>query len=77
MLSNYINLPVFFASFILGLFFVYMLGPETKPIYVYPTLDNYKNIQYKDHANQCFEYEPVKTNCPINPLSIKTIPIQN
>jgi hypothetical protein len=77
MLSKYISLHVFLISFAIGLFFIYILGPETKKIYVYPTPQTYMNYQYKDKVGQCFELKPVATECPLNPLSIKTVPIQN
>jgi hypothetical protein len=73
MFTKYISWPVFIISFIIGLFFIYFLGPETKTIYVYPSPDNYKNIQYKDKSNQCFEFKPIETHCPINPL---LVPVQ-
>lgn len=76
MLSNYISLPVFLTSFAIGLFFVYIIGPEIKTIYIYPSPKNYMKTQYKDTTNQCFQFNPVETQCPINPLSIKTVPIQ-
>jgi hypothetical protein len=76
MLSNYISLPVFLTSFAIGLFFVYIIGPEIKTIYIYPSPKNYMKTQYKDNTNQCFQFKPVETECPINPLSIKTVPIQ-
>jgi len=76
MLSNYISLSVFLISFAVGLFFVYVIGPESKTIYVYPSPENYMKLQYKDSADQCFQFKPVETQCPINPLSIKTIPVQ-
>jgi hypothetical protein len=76
MLTKYLSLPIFLISFALGLFFVYILGPESKTIYIYPNPQNYMNIQYKDSVDQCFEFKPVETNCPINPLSLKTVPIQ-
>ena len=76
MLSNYISLPIFLTSFAFGLFFVYVLGPEFKTIYVYPNPQNYIKTLYKDNANQCFQFKPMETKCPINPLSIKTVPIQ-
>ena len=76
MISKYISLPVFLISFAVGLFFVYVLGPETKTINVYPSPQNYKNILYKDDANQCFQFNPVETTCPINPLEINTVPVQ-
>jgi hypothetical protein len=76
MISNYISLPIFLTSFAIGLFCIYVLGPEKKNVYVYPSPSNYKNIQYKDKSNQCFEMKPVETSCPINPFSVKTVPIQ-
>lgn len=76
MLSNYISLPIFLISFAIGLFCVYIIGPEITPIYIYPSPQNYMKIQYKDISNQCFEFKPVQTNCPINPLSVKTVPVQ-
>ena len=76
MLSNYVSLPFFLTSFALGLFFVYILGPESKTIYVYPSPENYMKTLYKDSSDQCFKFKPVETKCPINPLSIKTVPIQ-
>lgn len=73
---NYISLPIFFISFIVGLVFVFFLGPETKTIYVYPNPSNYLKTFYKDSVGQCFQFKPTETKCPINPLSIKTVPIQ-
>jgi hypothetical protein len=77
MISNYISLPIFLVSFAIGLFFVYIIGPETKNIYIYPSPENYMKTQYKDSANQCFEFTPIETQCPINPFSVKTVPIQS
>ena len=77
MLSKYISLPIFLSSFAIGLFFIYVLGPETKTIYIYPSPQNYMNTQYKDNANQCFQFKPIETKCPINPFSVKTVPIQS
>jgi hypothetical protein len=77
MLTKYISIPTFLCSFIIGLIFVYILGPETKVIYKYPSPSNYNDILYKDKADNCFEIKPVETGCPINPLSIKKIPVQN
>ena len=76
MISDYISLPIFLISFSVGLFFIYVLGPETKTIYIYPSPENYMNTQYKDNADQCFQFKPVKTQCPLNPFSIKTVPLQ-
>lgn len=77
MISKYVSIPVFLSSFILGLFFIYMMGEDRKIIYKYPSPQNYKNILFKDKSDQCFQFKPIKTNCPINPFSIKVVPIQN
>ncbi len=77
MITKYVSIPTFLCSFVIGLLFIYMLGPESKVIYKYPSPSNYKNILFKDNDDQCFEFKPVETTCPINPLSIKTIPVQN
>lgn len=76
MLSKYVSLPVFIVSFSIGLFFVYVLGPEIKTIHVYPSPQNYMKTQYKDASNQCFQFKPVETDCPLNPFSVKTVPVQ-
>jgi hypothetical protein len=76
MLTKYINIQLFIISFAIGLVFVYILGPETKTIYMYPTPSNYKKTQYKDNTDQCFTFKPTETHCPVNPFDIKTIPVQ-
>ena len=60
---DYISIPVFILSFALGIFSVYMTNPPKDIIYVYPTPSNVKQIQYKDNAGQCFEYEAVEVKC--------------
>ena len=76
MITDYISLPIFLISFAVGLFFIYVLGPESKTIYIYPSPQNYMDTQYKDKSDQCFQFKPVTTQCPINPFSIKTVPLQ-
>ena len=76
MLSDYISLPTFILSFAIGLFFIYVLGPEKKTIYIYPTPENYTKIQFKDKLDECFQYSAKQIDCPMNPLLINTIPAQ-
>jgi len=76
MLLNYISIPVFFISFAVGLFFVYILGPQMKTIYVYPTPENVDKILFKDKANNCFYFEEEIVKCPSDKSLISTIPVQ-
>lgn len=76
MLLKYISLKVFIISFIIGLFFVYMFGPEMKTIYVYPTPQNIGKIQYKDSAGNCFTYSSKEVKCPDDNF-ITSIPVQS
>ena len=77
MILNYISLPVFLISFAIGLFFVYILGPEMKTIYVYPTPENVDKILFKDKADNCFTFQEQVVECPTDETLISSIPIQN
>ena len=76
MLLNYISIPVFLISFSIGLFFIYILGPEMKTIYIYPTQENIQKFLFKDKANNCFYYDEEIVNCPKDESKISIIPIQ-
>jgi hypothetical protein len=60
---TYVYVPLFIISFAIGIFCVYMTNPPKEVIYVYPTPDNSKQIQYKDRAGQCYEYIPQEVPC--------------
>jgi len=77
MILNYISIPVFLISFSIGLFFVYILGPETKPIYIYPSPENVDKVLFKDKAENCFYFEEEYVDCPKDITKIFKIPIQN
>lgn len=73
---KYIDLKVFLMAFLLGLFVVYILMPDEKTVYVYPTPDNVDVIQYKDKANNCFKIVEEEVECPNDKASILGIPMQ-
>ena len=76
MIQNYISLPIFFISFAVGLLFVYLIGPEIKTIYIYPSPENVDKILFKDKADNCFYFEPEVVECPRDTNLISKIPIQ-
>ena len=77
MILNYISIPIFLISFAIGLFFVYILGPEMKTIYVYPTPENVNKILFRDKADNCFTFEEQVVECPKDASLISSIPIQS
>jgi len=77
MIFDSISLPVFIISFAIGLFFVYILGPDMKVIHVYPTPENVHSILFKDKADNCFEFKQVSMECPSDESLISSVPIQS
>jgi hypothetical protein len=76
MIFKYISIKIFIVSLAVGLLFTYLSNPEPTIIHVYPTPHNVKYIEYKDKADNCFQYDANEVKCPKDISSIKTIPIQ-
>lgn len=76
MLLNYISIPVFLVSFAIGLFFIYILGPEIKTVFIYPSPENVGKILFKDKAENCFSFQEEIIECPKNESLISKIPMQ-
>ena len=74
---KFIDKKIFLLSFILGLIFIYYTPADGSLIYVYPTPDNVKKIEYKDKINMCYEYIEELISCPRDKSEIKKIPTQN
>ena len=77
MLLKYISIPIFLISFTIGLFFIYVLGPEIKTIYIYPSPENVDKILFKDKAENCFYFEEQEVECPKDEKLISKIPMQS
>jgi hypothetical protein len=74
-ISRFINIPIFAISLLLGILYFHFTNPDYKKIYVYPNPENVDIIQYKDKANNCFQFKQHDTSCPSD-KSIFKIPIQ-
>jgi hypothetical protein len=77
MILDYISLPIFLVSFAIGLFFVYILGPDMKTIYIYPSPENVDKLLFQDKAENCFYFEEERIECPQDPSKISAIPMQS
>jgi hypothetical protein len=77
MFFNYISFPHFLVSLAIGLLVVYVSQPRATTIYVYPTPENVSKIQYKDKADNCFDFSYSEVKCPSNANDIFKIPMQN
>jgi hypothetical protein len=75
-LFRYINFKIFLISLAFGLFAVYIVTPDMRKIYVYPTPENIDVIQYKDKTNTCFSFQQSIVDCPNDESKITTIPMQ-
>jgi hypothetical protein len=77
MILNYISIPIFLVSFAVGLFIIYVLGPEMKKIYIYPSPENIDKVLFKDKADNCFHFDERIVDCPKDETLISKIPIQS
>ena len=76
MLTKFISIPVFLLSLVVCLFFIYILGPEVKTVFVYPTPENIDKILYKDKGDNCYSFTKTEVDCPADESMIASIPIQ-
>jgi len=76
MIIDYISLPIFFISFAIGMLFVYILEPEMRKIYIYPSPDTIGKVLFKDKTDTCFTFTEEFVDCPNDTSQISTIPIQ-
>ena len=70
---KYLNLGFFLTSLAIGLFLNYIISPEQKIIYVYPTPNNSNKVLYKDQVDNCYKSVPKVVKCSND---VKSIPAQ-
>jgi hypothetical protein len=73
-LFDYISVPVFVASFLVGLLLVHFGTLGKKTVKVFPTPDSLRRYQYKDNVGNCFTYGMRASECGDKPVDI---PVQS
>lgn len=71
-----ISFKIFIVSFLIGLLFLYVMGPQNKKVYVYPSPQTVDRAIFQDKAEQCFLYKEENVDCPTNKKNISVIPVQ-
>tara|TARA_E500000178_G_C16938267_1_gene715075 strand:+ start:245 stop:463 length:219 start_codon:yes stop_codon:yes gene_type:complete len=67
---KYLNLTFFLISLAIGLFLNYIISPEQKVIYVYPTPENSNKFLYKDQVDNCYKTKSTIVKCGNDAKSI-------
>ena len=71
-----VNSMVFLISFVIGIFFTYLLTPMPKVVYKYPKPDEVDDYIFKDNTNTCYKYNAHEVSCPKNQDEINDFPVQ-
>ena len=74
---DYIDPFTFLVSLGIGIFITYIVSPEPRVIYKYPTPSNAGKVTYVDDAGVCYKYKSIPVSCPADDTKVKTIEIQN
>ncbi len=61
--TKYISWKFILIGFILGCLYSYFQSKDDNSVIVYPSLDNYKDIIYKDDIGNSFMLSPYEINC--------------
>lgn len=77
MIFEYVSLPVFLISLAVGLFVVYILGPEETIVHIFPTPKNVHKMLFKDKTDECFKYLPEEVECPADTSLIQEAKVQS
>ena len=73
---KYFNLKFLILGILFGVLAVHFSDNEKRIINVYPTPENIHVIQYKDSADNFFNFENIVVDCPSDSSKINTIPVQ-
>jgi len=63
MILDFINPLVLFITLFIGIFITYTSTSAPEIIYLFPTPDMSKKINYRDNNNNCYKYLSEEVNC--------------
>lgn len=72
---KFFHAPTFISFLALGMFLVYISGPDSQIIYVYPTPDNINKLQYQDKSGTCHNFSSKEVECPEDTKNIINYPV--
>ena len=74
---KFIHIPSFALSFLFGVIAVYIYNnDQIRKIYVFPTPENVEKLQYRDAANNCFEFTQKEISCS-GTENTQRVPVQS
>jgi len=74
--KRFFSMKIFLIALAVGLFFNYITSPIPKVIHIYPTPENYHQMQLMDKSKTCFGIKQKQVLCPTDESEIKTVPYQ-
>jgi hypothetical protein len=73
---NHFRIVPFIIGFVLGFIGIYIMRPDSKIIYRYPTPENVKNTTYRDVNGICYSYNTEKVDCDKNAGTLAEYPLE-
>lgn len=77
MLSKYMDVKIFFITFLVAMAIVYTIQPDPRIIYKHPNPNNAGKLTYKngDSNDNCYKYQVDQVKCPSDPNLILEHPL--
>ena len=75
MFKHFRILP-FILGLLLGFIGIYVMKPDEKVVFRYPTPDNVKNTTYRDKNGVCYSYQVEKVDCDKSAGTLADYPLE-
>ena len=71
-----LNPQLFLIAFAVGIFYCYITFPEPKIIIQHPTPTNADKVVYQDENENCYKYDAIEVDCPVDKKLILAHPLR-